>query len=193
PEGNRQLRGEPSTGSAQDSQLDKYRRRSRSGRTSEAPELCPSPTARLSRANQLVEGARDPKDLVDDPGSGLDPDDEEIAGDAGSLRLGRDRREAEAPGRVVVGEAGERDTSAVLREHEDLWPVAVGNEQMAARTHADRGHHGSAVHDARRPRGVDPNDLARPLLKRSLGSAVAGDPDLAPVVGGEQAGPGHGE
>src|SRR2546427_3068014 len=98
-------------------------------------------------------------------------------------------RSAEASRRVLIGEAGERDARAVLREHEDLSLVAVGHEEVPAGTHADGGQDGPTEHGARRSRGVDADDLARALLKGSFDGAVAGDPDVALVVAGEQPGP----
>src|SRR5438034_5339827 len=100
--------------------------RSGAGRLPEGSGVMPDPSGGLALPHEVVERPGDADDLVHGPRSGADHDDEQVAGHAGPPRLGRDRREAETPGRVVLGEAGERHALAVLREDENLLLMKIG-------------------------------------------------------------------
>src|SRR2546428_430041 len=150
------------------------------GNMPDAPEVL------LALTHEVVEGTGDAHDLVDGPGPGLDRDDEEVAGDTGSPRLGRDRREAKAAWRVAVGEGGELDSAAVLGDDEDLLLVTIGDEETVARTQTERSGHRSTMDGARKPLRSDSHDFPRSLLGGELGIAVGADPELIPVVDREE-------
>src|SRR5437867_7762403 len=113
--------------------------RSGAGGLPEAPGELPDPSGDLALPQEVVERPGDADDLVHGPRPGADHDDEQVAGHAGPPRLGRDRREAETPGRVVLGEAGECHALAVRREDEDPLLVAVGDEQAVRRAEPEAG------------------------------------------------------
>src|SRR5262245_15412839 len=82
-------------------------------------------SAGAARADQLVERPRDAQHLIDRPRGALDHDDEEVAGDARPLGLGRDGRDGEAPWRIGVREADHVHACAVGGEREHLRGVAI--------------------------------------------------------------------
>ena len=149
--------------------------------------MCPMPGICSALTHEVVEGSGDAHDLVNGPATGFDRDDEELAGHPGPPRLRRDRSETKAPRRIAVGEAGEHDALAVRREDEDLPLVAIGNEQMVARTQPDGGGDRSPIYDAGGSLRGHLNDLARSLLDGSFGGAVAADPKLVFVIDSEKA------
>src|SRR5437773_1960489 len=167
--------------------------RSGAGRLPEGSGVMPDPSGGLALPHEVVERPGDADDLVHGPRSGADHDDEQVASHAGPPRLGRDRREAETPGRVVLGEAGERHALAVLREDENLLLMTVGDEEPVRRAEPEAGGDGATMHDAGGPLRGELHDLTGTLLDRRLRGAVAADPEPVAVVDGKEARPGDRE
>src|SRR5262245_58188953 len=118
----------------------------------------------LALGREVVERTGDADDLVHGPRAAADHDDEEVAGHTGSLRLGRDRGEAETPRGVVLGEAGERHALAVRRDDEDLLLVTVGDEKPVRRAETEAGGDGATMHDSGRALRRELHDLPRSRL-----------------------------
>ena len=67
--------------------------------------------------------------------------------------------------------------------------MAIGHEERAARADPERGDDRPSVDDLGDALRRDAHDLTRARLVRCLGAPVAADPQMVPVVDGEQPGP----
>src|SRR5262245_9447426 len=140
-------------------------------------------------AQGVVDRAGDAEHVVERPGASIDGDDEEVAGDPRTTRLGRHRREHEAARRIAVREPREVDAHPVRRDREDLSILTIGHDQMAAGTHADGLGHRPAHDEARLAFPADVPDLTRTWLPGSSRSANRPDPEPAGRVDRQHAWP----